>query len=154
MEFVVGIAPIWVAGSIPSAGRGAAETKHSTNKRSPLAAKRFAKKMKGLAPPDVIVWVGLAVSITALVVFLGWPTKDAYGPRTFAFMALPVFHTLVAISWWAGGRSWRLAAFRVYYRFFGPRCHIWISGIIHVDSAWDDGGFADKGLFCGESVGF
>ena len=94
--------------------------------------------MRRFTPPDVIVLGGLVIATAVVVFVLGWPTKETYGWRTFLFMALPAAHTCFSIYWLMGGSSWRLRAFRVYYRFFGPRCHIQVLGIIQLDPSYDD----------------
>ena len=89
-----------------------------------------------IKPPDLIVLAVIVLATTAIVGVLGWPTKEVHGWHTFLFGALPLADTCIAIFWFLGlgGKSCRLWAFRLYYKFCGPRCHMEVMGTVEVDA--------------------
>ena len=79
-----------------------------------------------------------------VVFWLGLPTWDKDGLRTFLFMAIPLVQTLAVVFWWTSSQRLRLWGYRRYYRFFGPRCTVRIRGRFQVDANRNDDALLDQ----------
>ena len=103
------------------------------------------RNMKVLRSPDFIITLMLTATLSALILYLGWPMKDALGWRVFLLTAIPVIHAGLSLCWVAS-RHVRMHTYRLYYLAFGPRCDAEVLGTIHVDSSLENGAVLNTAL--------
>ena len=85
--------------------------------------------MRQFQAPDLFVTL-LACLLVAAIVVLGVLLVDNPTLKTAVLVASGSPPTSVMILWWQFGQRIRLWGYRRYYRIFGPRCVISLSGVV------------------------
>ena len=91
-----------------------------------------------LRPPDILFLAVTFIFVVGLVVWLGQMTWESDGWRPFLFAGIPLIHSLTVVFWWTSRQKLRRLGYKWYYRFFGPRCTVRITGRFEVNANRSD----------------